>query len=102
MPKQKHGVKWVKFSAPQFGCSVRFVMLMGIRGEPTTLPHTELRRSLKHYLNYGLKPRSFGGDIMDGSFYERISFGPTQPVKRNYISDIFLVHRLGDQAAVSL
>ena len=52
LPWSTHGVKWIRSSAEDFGCPVKFELLMGSRGDQVDLPKTELRRFIRHFLNY--------------------------------------------------
>lgn len=69
LPKSKNGLQWIRAYAPQFGCPVAFTLILGSHGDPGALPQTDLRRSIRHFLDYGVKPKCFRGQVDESVMY---------------------------------
>ena len=57
-PRSFLNIRWKRLSAVDFGAPVNFNVLIGFRNIHFVAQSTQIRRSIKHYVNHGSRPSS--------------------------------------------
>ena len=65
LPSPINNVKWKRLSATQFGAPVQFTILVGWRGFDLNIQDTKIRRSIKNFIDFSIRPRSTSTQPVD-------------------------------------